>query len=561
MRADLRLSLTAAVAATALAASTAPALAESAPTVGIGRAVTVDDQRGTFTVTAWSDAPQARITAVSARVRQGDTVLATIPALTADYAWDPAQANTFRLPAESALKLVEDGGTLPSLGTYAIDVTATDSRGNKLTRTDAGRLDFRLRPEFRTFTLSRPTYADRTTRPSGTLVGVQPGSGDVVPLAGQAVSVRQQTPRESPAEQAVTDGTGAFTGGSYPVSSADLDARSDFEANVFVDSPDVHGSVFSFRSVSEWAPRKVTVTAGADRTRALSGQTVTISGRMTDPAAGNAPVANERVRVRIGAPSPDISVPAVVLTGPDGRFTARLVAAAGEYVGGWTVDSPDRYVSFDSLSRPLAIPLESRTDLTSVGLSADGRVTVKGTFRARYVPNPSFPAAQYLQLEESVVGGWKKIATTYVSSTYDNEFTLSAASRGGWYRVRHLTTDQFAESGSGSFRLTRNDTRIVSLNAGPEPVAKGKDVTVTGGLQHYWDGAWRAYGNAPVVLQFQPKGSKTWKTVASGRSGSTGKVSLRAKAGADGSWRVHCYGDRWHFNSPASAGGDYVDVR
>ncbi|MEV7570791.1 hypothetical protein [Streptomyces tanashiensis] len=86
-------------------------------------------------------------------------------------------------------------------------------------------------------------------------------------------------------------------------------------------------------------------------------------------------------------------------------------------------------------------------------------------------------------------------------------------------------------------------------------------MTVTGGLPHYWDGAWRAYGNAPVVLQFQPKGSRTWKTVASGRSGSTGKVSLRAKAGADGSWRIHCFGDYRHFNSPASAGGDYVDVR
>ncbi|WP_086824433.1 hypothetical protein [Streptomyces sp. NRRL B-24572] len=561
MRADLRLSLTAAVAAVALAASTAPALAEDTPTVGIGRAVTEDAQRGSFKVTAWSDAPSARITTVSARIRQGDTVLADIPALTADYSWDPALANTFRLPAEAALKLVEDGGTMPALGTYSIDVTATDSLGNKLTRTDAGQLDFRLRPEFRNFTLSKPTYADRTTRPSGTLVGIQPGSGDVVQLTGQSVSIRQHTPQESPEEQTVTDGTGAFTGGSYPISSADLEGRTDFSASVSADTAELHGTVRAYDSVSEWVPRKVTVTATADKKRALSGQTVTISGRMTDPAAGNAPVANEQVRVRIGTPSPTVSPPAIVRTGADGRFTARLVAASGEYVGGWTVDSPDRYVSFGDVTGPLAIPLESRTDLTSIGLSADGKVTVTGTFRARYVANPSFPVAQYLQLEQSVDGGWKRIATTYVSSAYSNEFTLTAKSRGGWFRVRHLTTDQFAESGSGSFRLARNDTRIVSLNAGPEPVAKGGYVTATGSLQHYWDGAWRAYGNAPVVLQFQPKGSTTWKTVASGRSGSTGKVSLKATASADGSWRIYCFGNYQHFNSPAAAGGDYVDVR
>lgn len=195
MRADLRLSLTAAVAAVALAATTAPALADTTPaatpTVGIGRAVTDDTQRGTFAVTAWTDAPQAKVTAVSARIRQGDTVLADIPSLTPGPTWDPTQAATYRLPAEATLKLVEDGGTLPSLGTYAIDVTATDSLGNKLTRTDAGRLDFRLRPDLVSFGVGVPAWDDRNARPQGNLSAVQPGSGDIVPLPDRTVTVRR----------------------------------------------------------------------------------------------------------------------------------------------------------------------------------------------------------------------------------------------------------------------------------------------------------------------------------------------------------------------------------
>ncbi|MFD3532482.1 hypothetical protein [Streptomyces sp. NPDC058664] len=564
MRADLRLPLTAVLTAAALAVTTAPALADGTTAadtpVGIGRAVTDDTQRGTFRVTAWTDAAQAKVTAVSARIRQGDTVLADIPALTPAPSWDPALVNTFVLPDSATLKLVEDGGGIPALGTYSIDVTATDSLGNKETRTDAGQLDFRLRPELSVFTLGKPTYADRNARPAGALVGIQPGSGDVVPLAGETVSVQRITPVKTPAQEVFTDGSGGFAGAPYPISTEEFDHGSTFVATFTGDSAQVHGRTEQYRQVHEWIPRKVLVTAASDKRRALNGETVTISGRMTDPAAGNAPVPHHPVRVRLGAPRYGIGTPVTVLTGADGRYVARLVAASGREAGGWTVDSPDRYLSYDPVYGALAIPVESRTDLTSVGLSADGRVTVSGTFRATYEKD-YFPTTQYIQLEQSVIGGWKRIATASVNSAYYNDFTLSAASRGGWYRVRHLTTDQFAESGSGSFRLVRNDTRIVSLNAGPEPVVKGGYVTVTGGLQHYWDGAWRAYGNAPVVVQFQPRGTTTWKQVATGRAAANGKVSLRVKATADGSWRIRHYGDYRHFSSPAAAGGDYVDVR
>ncbi|MFF0477193.1 hypothetical protein [Streptomyces sp. NPDC004284] len=554
MRADLRLSLTAAVAAVALAASTAPALAEETPAgsplVGIGRAVTDDAQRGTFQVTAWTDAPQAEVTTVSARIRQGDTVLADIPALVPGDSGDPGLAHTFRLPAEATLKLVEDGGTLPSLGTYAIDVTATDSLGNKLTRADAGRLDFRLRPELVSFGVGVPAWDDRNARPQGNLSGVQPGSGDIVPLPDRTVTVRHGDATDETPRTLVTSATGDFTGEPYAVAGP----GDTFTASFTEDSAEVHGSASASREVREtYKPLRATATATADRKRALNGETVTIGGRLTDPAAAGAPLADQPVRVAFG---PQV---ANVRTDADGRFTAKLPAYAGSGQYEWEVTSGDPFLSFDRLSGPLAVPLESRLDLLGASLSAYGTLTVSVHLRALYMPD-AYMSDQNVQLEQSVDGGWKRVPLREASFSWDS-ITLVAGSRGGWFRVRHLTTDQLAGATSSSFRLVRNDARIVSLNAGPEPVAKGGYVTTTGTLQHYWDGAWRAYGNAPVVLQFQARGSTTWKTVVSGRSSSTGKVSLKARASADGSWRIYCYGDYRHFNSPPSAGGDYVDVR
>ncbi|MFB7410463.1 hypothetical protein ACFCZ2_25090 [Streptomyces sp. NPDC056202] len=572
MRADLRPSraLTAGLAAAALAATTlavtaAPATAAD-PLVGIGRALTDDTQRGVFQVTAWTDAPQAKITKVSAQVRQGDTVLVDIPSLPgATDPWSPTpSATTFRLPDAAALKLVEDGGRIPALGTYAIDVTATDSLGNKQTRTDAGQLDFRLRPEI-TLVPTKPTYADRNARPSGTVVGIQPGSGDRVALADLPVTVKRLDPprdgTQSPPQQAVTDADGRFTSPPFPISSADLNISNlSFWATVTADTSELHGTVTDHLSVYQHEPRKVAVTATADKKRALDGETVTVTGRMTDPAAAGAPVANHEVRVRLGGPTWGTGSSAVVRTGTDGRFTARLIAVAGKESGGFAVESPDRYVEFPAHYGALAIPLDSRTDLRTYGLSADGRVTVSGTFGARYEAEPNFTTAQFIRLEQLVGGAWKAIAWGNVNSAYYNEFTASAASRGGTFRLRHLTTDQFAESSTGTLRLTRTETRIVSLNAGPEPVAKGGYVTVTGGLQHYTD-KWRAYANAPVVLQFQPRGSTTWKQMATGRANASGNVSLKAKVTGDGTWRIRHYGDSKHFNTPATAGGDYVDMR
>ncbi|MFJ3900073.1 hypothetical protein [Streptomyces sp. NPDC090025] len=553
MHADLRrLSAVSLVTALTLGVAVGPAFAADEPAnpLGIGRAVTNDAQRGTFQVTAWTDAPQAKVTAVSAKVRQGGTVLAEIDSLPEDT----ARRGTFALPVESTLKLTEDGGTIPALGTYAIDVTATDSAGNTVTRTDAGTLDFTLKPQLRSFSLGTPSWSDRNVHPKGTLVGVQPGSNDEVPLTGRTVSFDSSYYEGAPGS-AATDETGAFEG--QPIPAAGVYAW--YTASYTENSTEVHGRT-TWTASSNAQTRSLSVTARADKTRAVRGETVTVTGRVTD-RDNSAPVADQPVKVRLGG-----GLAKTVGTDADGRFTAALIAApVSDPNNGtsesWQVESADPYQWFSTSGR-IALPLDSTTTVTGYKLATDARLTVTGELRSPFERWAPYSSMQQVVLEQSPDGktGWKRIASTdFYNNGVRTPFSVSAWNKGGWFRVRHVLNDTYAESVGKPFHVVRTDSRVQSLKASPDPVRKGATVTVTGSLQHLTNGAWRGLGSQSVSVWFKPWGKTTWKQVATGKSAANGSVAVKTKASADGWYQIRYYGDGSHFQ--ATSGQDWVDVR
>jgi hypothetical protein len=111
----------------------------------------------------------------------------------------------------------------------------------------------------------------------------------------------------------------------------------------------------------------------------------------------------------------------------------------------------------------------------------------------------------------------------------------------------------------GTHPVKRRST--LTVNASPEPVAKGRTITVTGKLARAnWDRyVYAGYTAQPVKLQFRPKGSNTYTTVRTIKSDSTGKLKTSVTAGRDGYWR-------WNFAGTATTpavktAGDFVDVR
>jgi hypothetical protein len=150
----------------------------------------------------------------------------------------------------------------------------------------------------------------------------------------------------------------------------------------------------------------------------------------------------------------------------------------------------------------------------------------------------------------------------HLAAGSDDPVDLANANAGTWSVDALVDTDDgdsvFAP-GVASFGLKR--AARLTVNASPEPVAKGARITVTGKLvRANWDTyRYAGYAGRTVKLQFRPKGSSTYTTVATVNTSSTGTLRTTVKAVKDGYWR-------WNFagtttTGPAKAVGDYVDVR
>lgn len=127
-----------------------------------------------------------------------------------------------------------------------------------------------------------------------------------------------------------------------------------------------------------------------------------------------------------------------------------------------------------------------------------------------------------------------------------------------WTSDDRLKSQEYL-TGLGSTQLKRGAKATV--NASPEPVVKGRTLTVTGRLtradwaKHTYVG----YGGKAAKLQFRKAGTSTYSTVRIVNADSTGALRTTVTANADGYWR-------WTFGETAttggaSAAGDYVDVR
>ncbi|NNN36748.1 hypothetical protein HLK59_41645 [Streptomyces sp. S3(2020)] len=143
-----------------------------------------------------------------------------------------------------------------------------------------------------------------------------------------------------------------------------------------------------------------------------------------------------------------------------------------------------------------------------------------------------------------------------------SEDTLANSQAGTW-KLGALAADEKGgltwQAGFGTTELQRKAT--LTANASPEPVKKGKTITVTGKLARAnWEtNKYAGYASQPVKLQFRKKGSTAYTTVKTIKSNSTGNLSTTVTASADGYYRYSFAGTT---TTPAvSATGDYIDVQ
>jgi hypothetical protein len=167
--------------------------------------------------------------------------------------------------------------------------------------------------------------------------------------------------------------------------------------------------------------------------------------------------------------------------------------------------------------------------------------------------------------------GGEKASCTAVSSTTSNckeTFTIQANEQllnahAGTWKVWAIAQGKDAnyvqKDNAKSFYVQRASK--LTVNAAPEPVKKGKTITVTGALTRadWQTGKYTGYVGQPVKLQFKKKGASAYTTVKTIKTTTGGALKTTVTASVDGTFRYSFAGTT---TTPAvSATGDYVDVQ
>ncbi|MFD7299563.1 calcium-binding protein [Streptomyces pharetrae] len=133
---------------------------------------------------------------------------------------------------------------------------------------------------------------------------------------------------------------------------------------------------------------------------------------------------------------------------------------------------------------------------------------------------------------------------------------------GTWHVYLQATDADHNVVGKGGLYPTKvlRASTMARTNADPEPVVKGKTLTITGKLAHadWTTHTYTGQAGKPVALQFRPDGG-SYTTVKTVNTGSGGALKATVTANTTGAWRWYYAGDSAAV-SGAIAVGDGVVV-
>ncbi|MFD0426529.1 HtaA domain-containing protein [Streptomyces parvus] len=251
-----------------------------------------------------------------------------------------------------------------------------------------------------------------------------------------------------------------------------------------------------------------------------------------------------------GASSPALSVKASAALNAH-RYRAVFVNTAGETATSaatLTVSAvPARIISFNASPEPVGkgSKLKVVGTLQTAGATDDvwrplAKAPVVVEFRAK--------GAKTWSRAASVTTDKKGVATASVTAVKD-----------GTWRARYAGTADRASAVSSSDNVdVRLRTAVSGFNASPEPVRKGRTITVKGTLRSL-DGTWKNTSGQSVSILFKADGSSKWSKLATVKTNSKGVFSKGFTAKKDGTWKAQFTATSSRLGTTSS--GDRVDVR
>ncbi|MFF8959350.1 calcium-binding protein [Streptomyces sp. NPDC014894] len=166
-------------------------------------------------------------------------------------------------------------------------------------------------------------------------------------------------------------------------------------------------------------------------------------------------------------------------------------------------------------------------------------------------------------VEDSAKCGKGTTPTCTLTFVIEPWWNLSKNSLGTNWKV-----DATAFGNDGDFTMRDNVKSFnilraakLTVNATPEPVKKGKTLTVTGALTRInWETEkYAGYTVQPVKLQFRKKGAKTYSTLKTVKTDKKGNLKTTVKATVDGDYRYSFAGT--NTTQAVDSGADAIDVR
>ncbi|MFF8729865.1 hypothetical protein ACF073_25755 [Streptomyces sp. NPDC015171] len=441
---------------------------------------------------------------------------------------------------------------LDALGDYTVDVEATDGSGETTVERNAGTLHYQKQPVFSGFSVTpaEPDIEHKTITVSGDMAVRDPSTRETVPLPGATMDLRL----DGGDTTVVTDDAGHFSlaheteegGWTY----ADYNGPLGYATSSWIG---VHPKAAPTRLVLDKSSYHVTAGAKIDVTGTLQYQ----SGTAWKPLSG--------IPLQMDYKDCTTCSPVEATTDANGRFTftrspygksvyevafppypyqpfLQRTATADVTVA---VTATPKFREFTArLDEYAQLDVTGIVDL--VGRDTNDRIGVD----IQYSPNGRT--------------GWATKKT--VQTTNGSQFIVEKLPgyTDGYWRLHYAGSAAKDIKGGDSSSLRRNRalTRVKDAGASPEPVRKGRTITVKGVLQERaaGSGTWKAYGAKKVQILFRPKGAKSWYLMSTVTTKSNGSFGKGFTARQDGTWvPVFLHPDGKHF--VGSGAEDYVDVR
>ncbi|MET8655802.1 HtaA domain-containing protein [Streptomyces griseus] len=233
------------------------------------------------------------------------------------------------------------------------------------------------------------------------------------------------------------------------------------------------------------------------------------------------------------------------------RYRAVFVNTSGETAtsaAALTVSAvPARIVSFNASPEPVG---------KGSKLKVVGTLQTVGATDNVWRPLAKTPVV----IEFRAKGGktWSRATTVSTSGKGIASASVTAVKDGTW-RARYAgTADRAAAVSTFDNVDVKLRTAISGFNASPEPVRKGRTITVKGTLRSL-DGTWKNTSGQSVTILFKADGSSKWSTLATVRTNGKGVFSKGFTAKKDGTWKAQFKATSSRLGTTGA--GDRVDVR